>query len=105
MAPNCSKGMEMVVAGKGLKRLWKGSKGASSSKAKEVEPHGLTWFNTKMEAKYAPEHWIDEGLLTQEFPAIRDKSRELGVGYIFAELEESKLTLVREFCHASPREA
>ncbi|MCD9642327.1 hypothetical protein HAX54_029038 [Datura stramonium] len=50
-----------------------------------------------MEAKYAPEHWIDEGRLAREFPSIKDKLRELGVGYIFAEIEECNFTLMREF--------
>ncbi|MCE3049463.1 hypothetical protein HAX54_044917 [Datura stramonium] len=95
--------MEIKVAGKGLKRLQKGTKGASSSKAKArsakcfgvqaVEPHGLTWFNTQKEAKYAPEYWIDEGRLALEFPAIREKLHELGAGYIFADPEECNLTL------------
>ncbi|MCE2055538.1 hypothetical protein HAX54_042842 [Datura stramonium] len=49
------------------------------------------------EAKYAPENWIDEDLLTLEFPAIRDKLHQLGVEYIFAKIEECNLTLVREF--------
>ncbi|MCD9559872.1 hypothetical protein HAX54_018198, partial [Datura stramonium] len=61
MAPKDSKGMKIEVAGKGLKRLQKGTKGASSSK----------------EAKYAPENWIDEGFLALEFPAIQDKLHEL----------------------------
>ncbi|MCD9560013.1 hypothetical protein HAX54_018438, partial [Datura stramonium] len=107
MEPKGRKGMETEVAGKGLKRLWKGTNGASSSKAKAssakcfgvpaVEPHGISWFNTQMEAKYAPEHWINEGRLAREFPAIRDRARELGLGFIFAKLEEFNLTLVREF--------
>ncbi|MCD9560068.1 hypothetical protein HAX54_018501, partial [Datura stramonium] len=80
MALKESKGMKIEVAGKGLKRLQKGTKGASSSTAKAgpakrfgpqaVEPHGLTWFNIQKEAKYAPENWIDEGRTTLEFPAI-----------------------------------
>ncbi|MCD7468853.1 hypothetical protein HAX54_007368, partial [Datura stramonium] len=58
------KGKEIEVANKGLKRLQEGTKGLSSSAkgtpvrrfgAKAVEPHGLTWFNTQKEAKYAPE--------------------------------------------------
>ncbi|MCD9639028.1 hypothetical protein HAX54_023273, partial [Datura stramonium] len=49
------------------------------------------------EAKYVLENWINEGRLALEFPAIRDKVRELGLGYIFVELEECNLTLVREF--------
>ncbi|MCE3217204.1 hypothetical protein HAX54_011036, partial [Datura stramonium] len=60
-----------------------------------VETYGLTWFNTQTEAKYALEHWIDEGRLAQEFLAIRDKLSELGVGYIFTEPEECNLTFVR----------
>ncbi|MCD9560159.1 hypothetical protein HAX54_018640, partial [Datura stramonium] len=62
-----------------------------------VEPHGLSWFNTQKEVKYAPENLIDEGRLTLELPTIRDKVRELGLDYIFAELEECNITLVREF--------
>ncbi|MCD9639026.1 hypothetical protein HAX54_023270, partial [Datura stramonium] len=78
-----SNGMEIEVVGKGLKRLQKGTKGASSSKSKaslakhfevqEVEPHRLSWLNTQTEAK--------------------DKLRDLGVGYLFAEPEECNLTL------------
>ncbi|MCD7462324.1 hypothetical protein HAX54_048256, partial [Datura stramonium] len=49
------------------------------------------------EAKHAPKNWIDEGRLALEFPTIREKLRELGVGYIFDEPEECNLTLVREF--------
>ncbi|MCD7465720.1 hypothetical protein HAX54_001804, partial [Datura stramonium] len=49
------------------------------------------------EDKYAPKNWIDEGFLTLEFPAIRYKLHELGVGYMFAEPEECNLTLMREF--------
>ncbi|MCD7456695.1 hypothetical protein HAX54_032778, partial [Datura stramonium] len=64
--------------------------------AKEVEPHWFTWFHTQKEAKYAPENWIDEDCLALEFLAIRDKICELGVGYIFNELERCNLTLVRE---------
>ncbi|MCD7468291.1 hypothetical protein HAX54_006336, partial [Datura stramonium] len=63
----------------------------------KVEPHGLTRFNTQKEAKYAPENWIDEGHMAFEFPAIWDKIRELGVDYIFNELERCNLTLVSEF--------
>ncbi|MCD7471542.1 hypothetical protein HAX54_012035, partial [Datura stramonium] len=65
--------------------------------AKEVEPHGLTWFNTQKEAKYAPENCIDEGCLALKFPVIRDKIHELGADYIFNEPERCNLTLVREF--------
>ncbi|MCD9638390.1 hypothetical protein HAX54_022331, partial [Datura stramonium] len=65
--------------------------------AQALEPHGLTWFNTQKEAKYAPENWIDESRLALEFPVVRDKLHKLGVGYIFAKLEECNLTLVREF--------
>ncbi|MCE3049572.1 hypothetical protein HAX54_045183, partial [Datura stramonium] len=102
-----SKGKEVVVEYPSLKRARKGKKEASSStskagparifRAKVVEPHGLTWFNTQKEAKYAPENWIDEGLLELEFPVIEDKIRKLGAGYVFNELERCNLTLVREF--------
>ncbi|MCD7473593.1 hypothetical protein HAX54_015534, partial [Datura stramonium] len=85
----------------------KGKMGASSfsSKAglarrfreKAVEPHALTWFKTQKKAKYAPENWIDEGRMALEFLYIREKIRELGVGYIFNELERCNLTLLRKF--------
>ncbi|MCD7456280.1 hypothetical protein HAX54_031117, partial [Datura stramonium] len=65
--------------------------------AKAVEPHGLTWFNTQKEVKYAHENWIDEGHLALEFPVIREKIPELGAGYIFNKSERCNLTLVREF--------
>ncbi|MCD7469725.1 hypothetical protein HAX54_008898 [Datura stramonium] len=50
--------MEIEVIGKCIKRLQKGTKGASSSPRKDgptkrfgaqkvVKPHGLTWFNTR----------------------------------------------------------
>ncbi|MCE0481848.1 hypothetical protein HAX54_039937 [Datura stramonium] len=65
--------------------------------SKSCKPYRLTWFNTQKEAKYAPENRIDEGRLALEFPTIRDKLNELGVGYIFAEPKECKLTLVRDF--------
>ncbi|MCD9640075.1 hypothetical protein HAX54_025105, partial [Datura stramonium] len=55
-----SKGKEVVIAQLSLKRLRKGPKGASSSvakagparrfRAKAIEPHGLTWFNSQKEA-------------------------------------------------------
>ncbi|MCD9640739.1 hypothetical protein HAX54_026266, partial [Datura stramonium] len=54
---------------------------------KAVDPHGLTWFNSKKRAMYAPENWIDEGLLELEFLSIRKKIHELGDGYIFNELD------------------
>ncbi|MCD9644630.1 hypothetical protein HAX54_033017, partial [Datura stramonium] len=102
-----SKGKEVVVTDPSLKRARKGKKGASSSTlkvgparrfgAKAIEPHGLTWFNTQKEAKYTPKNWIDEGLLTLEFSAIRDKIRELGAGYIFNKPERCNLIFVREF--------
>ncbi|MCD9639486.1 hypothetical protein HAX54_024057, partial [Datura stramonium] len=76
--------MEIEVADKGLKRHRKCTRGASSLAAKK-------------EAKYSLENWFDKGHLAPEFPAIRDKVREWGLGYIFAELEECNLTLVREF--------
>ncbi|MCD9640438.1 hypothetical protein HAX54_025742 [Datura stramonium] len=65
--------------------------------ATAVEPKGLTLFNTKKEAKYAPKNWIDKGFLALEFPTIRKKIRKLGVGYMFNESERCNLTLVREF--------
>ncbi|MCE0482040.1 hypothetical protein HAX54_040374, partial [Datura stramonium] len=65
--------------------------------AKAVEPHGLTWFNTQKESKYAPENWIDEGQLALEFSDTREKIREFGAGYIFNEPERCNLTFVREF--------
>ncbi|MCD7456324.1 hypothetical protein HAX54_031277 [Datura stramonium] len=60
--------------------------------AKMVESHGLTWFNTQKEAKYALENWMDENRLALEFPAIRNRIRELGVGYVFNESERCNLT-------------
>ncbi|MCD7459267.1 hypothetical protein HAX54_040504 [Datura stramonium] len=66
-------------------------------RAKVVESHGLKWFQAQKEAKYASENWIDESLLTLEFPTICDKIHELGLGYVFVEPEECNLTLVRKF--------
>ncbi|MCD9561197.1 hypothetical protein HAX54_020197 [Datura stramonium] len=70
-------GKQVVIAQPSLKRHRKGPNGASSSIAKAgptkrfrekvVEPHGLTWFNSQKEAKYAPENWIDGGPLALEF--------------------------------------
>ncbi|MCD9646783.1 hypothetical protein HAX54_036940 [Datura stramonium] len=92
-----SKGKEVVIAQPRLKRLHIGPKGASSSAveagssrrfgAKAVEPHGLTWFNSQKEAMYAPKNWIDNDrfVLVLKLPTIRDKLRELGVGYIIVE--------------------
>ncbi|MCE2055934.1 hypothetical protein HAX54_043758, partial [Datura stramonium] len=62
-----------------------------------VEPHGLSWFKTQKEVKYAHNNWIDEGSFALEFPVIRDNLCELGLGYIFVEPKECNLTLVREF--------
>lgn len=107
MESKANKGKEVEIATTGFKQLRKSTKGASSSAVKAtparrfgektVEPHGITWFNTKKEVKYAPENWIDEGRLTLEFPTIWDKIWELGLRYIFAEPGECNLTLVREF--------
>ncbi|MCE2055828.1 hypothetical protein HAX54_043533, partial [Datura stramonium] len=57
MTSKANKVKEIEVAGKGLKRLQKGTKGSSSSLVKgaptrlfgdrAVEPHGLSWFNKK----------------------------------------------------------
>ncbi|MCD9640822.1 hypothetical protein HAX54_026482, partial [Datura stramonium] len=90
-----SKEKEVVIAQPSLKRLQNGPKGASSSAAKAGPARR---FGAKAkEAKYAPENWIYEGRLAFEFPTIQDKLHVLGVGYIFAELEECNLTLVRDF--------
>ncbi|MCD7448027.1 hypothetical protein HAX54_037340, partial [Datura stramonium] len=40
---------------------------------------------------------FDKGRPVLEFPTIQDKLRELEVRYIFANLEECNLILVREF--------
>ncbi|MCE2056169.1 hypothetical protein HAX54_044145, partial [Datura stramonium] len=77
-----SKGKEVVVADPGLKRTRKGKKGASSS-ASKVGP--TRRFGEKA------------GCLALDFPAIRNKIRELEMGYIFNESERCNLTLVREF--------
>ncbi|MCD9642591.1 hypothetical protein HAX54_029466, partial [Datura stramonium] len=69
-----------IQLSRGLEKA-KGGLVSSTSKAgslrrfgeKAVEPHGLTWFNTQKEVKYAPENWIDEGHFELKFPAIRDK--------------------------------
>ncbi|MCD7464852.1 hypothetical protein HAX54_053510, partial [Datura stramonium] len=66
-------------------------------RGKAVEPHMLTWFNTKKESMNALESLIDEDLLELEFLAIPDKIRELGAGHIFNEPERCNLTLVRKF--------
>ncbi|MCD9646889.1 hypothetical protein HAX54_037130 [Datura stramonium] len=47
--------------------------------AKDVEPHGLTWFSLEKEAKYSPKNWIDEGRLALAFRTIHDKVREFGL--------------------------
>ncbi|MCD7465057.1 hypothetical protein HAX54_000458, partial [Datura stramonium] len=73
---------EIVEAGKGFKRLQKGTKGLSSSfkgsparsfGERVVEPHGLSWFKPQKEVNYASNNWIYEGRLALEFSAIRDK--------------------------------
>ncbi|MCD7458529.1 hypothetical protein HAX54_038500, partial [Datura stramonium] len=83
---------------RGTKRSSSSAKGAPTRRFGEraVEPHGLSWFNIQKEVKYALENWIYYGLLALEFPTIRDKVRQLGLGYIFLEPEECNLTLVRE---------
>ncbi|MCE2055168.1 hypothetical protein HAX54_042091, partial [Datura stramonium] len=40
---------------------------------------------------------VDKDRLALEFPAIQEKIRELGAGYVFNEPERCNLTLVREF--------
>ncbi|MCD9642094.1 hypothetical protein HAX54_028730 [Datura stramonium] len=81
-----NKGKEIVEVGEGLKRLHKGikvssslAKGAPARRFRErgMEPHGLSWFNTQKEVKYAPENRIDEGRLTLEFPTIWHKVRTM----------------------------
>ncbi|MCD7470506.1 hypothetical protein HAX54_010431 [Datura stramonium] len=62
-----------------------------------MEEHGLKWFNSQKEANYASENWIYDGCLALEFPTISDTIRVLGLVYVFAELEECNLTLVKEF--------
>ncbi|MCD9638302.1 hypothetical protein HAX54_022177, partial [Datura stramonium] len=96
------KGKEVVVAEKGFKWLRKGTKGPKSLAtkapptrrfgAKAVKEHGLKWFRSQKEAKYAPKNWI-EGHLALEFPTIHDTIHKLGLGYVFAEHEECNLTL------------
>ncbi|MCD9638403.1 hypothetical protein HAX54_022361, partial [Datura stramonium] len=68
MAPKESKGMEIEVASKGLKRLQNGTKGDSSSAAK-AGPAKQFGAQAK-KAKYAPENWIDDARLALEFPAM-----------------------------------
>ncbi|MCD7468508.1 hypothetical protein HAX54_006786 [Datura stramonium] len=106
MASNANKGKEIVATAKGFKRLQKGTnrltslaKGAPNRRFREgaVEPHGLSWFKTEKEVQYAPENLNFEGRLSLEFPSIWNKVREQGLGYIFSELEECNLTLVRKF--------
>ncbi|MCE0481550.1 hypothetical protein HAX54_039373, partial [Datura stramonium] len=75
-----SKGMEEVIANPSLKRLRKGTKGDSSSVAKVGHARNL-------------EQRIDEGHLALEFPTIRIKLHEFGLGYISTEPKECKLTL------------
>ncbi|MCD7463163.1 hypothetical protein HAX54_050079, partial [Datura stramonium] len=99
MAPN---GKEVIVAKNNRKRGRPRRMKASSSApkvgptrrfgAKAVESHGLTWFDTQKEAKYATENWIDEGFLALELIDIREKIRELGASYIFNESERCNLT-------------
>ncbi|MCD9644764.1 hypothetical protein HAX54_033196, partial [Datura stramonium] len=101
------KGKEVIFGEKSCKRGTPRKIKASSSApkaglarrfgAKAVEPHGLTWFNNKKEAKYALGNWIDEDQLELEFPTIQEEMCELGAGYIFNELERCNLNLVREF--------
>ncbi|MCD7448785.1 hypothetical protein HAX54_046321, partial [Datura stramonium] len=66
MASKADKRKEVETANRGLKQPRKGTKGLSSSAAKEtparrfgakaIEPHGLKWFNAQKESKYAPEN-------------------------------------------------
>ncbi|MCD7447527.1 hypothetical protein HAX54_031023 [Datura stramonium] len=58
-----------------------------------MDYHGSTH---KRRSNFLLENCIDEGRFALEFPTIRDKVRELGLGYIFAEPKESNLTLVRK---------
>ncbi|MCD9638553.1 hypothetical protein HAX54_022576, partial [Datura stramonium] len=102
-----SKRKEVNVAEKSRKRGRPRKRDASSSSpkagparrfgTKAAEPHGITWFNTKREAKYSLERWIDYGRLALEFPVIRENIQGLGAGYIFNESERCNLILVREF--------
>ncbi|MCE0481149.1 hypothetical protein HAX54_038614, partial [Datura stramonium] len=82
MASKSDKGKEVEIVNEGLQRLQEGTKGSSSStakgtparrfEAKAVEPHGLKWFQAQ-------------------------KVCELGLGYVFAKLEDCNLTLVGNF--------
>ncbi|MCD7452215.1 hypothetical protein HAX54_015675, partial [Datura stramonium] len=82
MTSNSYKGKEIVAAGKSFKQLRKGIKVSSSSAKgastrgfgeRVVEPHGLSWFKTQKEVKYAHENWIDEGRLELDFLTIWEK--------------------------------
>ncbi|MCE3215480.1 hypothetical protein HAX54_002554 [Datura stramonium] len=78
-----SKGKEVVVADPSFERARKEKMGTSSSTS-NVDP--ARRFGAKMKDR-----------LALEFPAIQDKIRELGVGYIFNKPERCNLALVREF--------
>ncbi|MCD7467515.1 hypothetical protein HAX54_004985 [Datura stramonium] len=97
MSSRADKGREIAVARKWFRRLRKGVASSSSAQkipsirrfgAKDVEEHGIKWFNAQKEAKYSIENRIDEGHLALEFPTIWDTIQELGLGYVFVELEE-----------------
>ncbi|MCD7467004.1 hypothetical protein HAX54_004154 [Datura stramonium] len=71
--------------------------------AKVVEEHGLKWFNSQKEAKYAPENWVDESPRYLSSPPFVDTIRFLGTtcrGPVMLPLE----VLLRKLVD-SPRES
>ncbi|MCE3052206.1 hypothetical protein HAX54_051856 [Datura stramonium] len=63
MASQTDKGKEVAIANKGFKRLGKGVASSSSVQkaplsrkfgAKDMQKHGLKWFNAQKEEQYAP---------------------------------------------------
>ncbi|KAH0644731.1 hypothetical protein KY284_032615 [Solanum tuberosum] len=89
----------------GSKRSRKGEAfGASGSREsvqkfgkKAVQRYGWEWFACQQEAKYMGDEFVNEVRLQSQFPDIYQTVNELGLRFIFENLGDCNLTLVREF--------
>ncbi|KAH0761116.1 hypothetical protein KY290_017189 [Solanum tuberosum] len=89
----------------GSKRSRKGEAFGSSSgrepvqkfSKKAVERYGWDWFACQQEAKYMGDEFVNEVRLQSQFPDIYQTVNDLGLRFIFENLGDCNLTLVRKF--------
>ncbi|MCD9641061.1 hypothetical protein HAX54_026878 [Datura stramonium] len=62
-----------------------------------TKQEGKKWFKKHKESKYSHELFIDRKSLASEFPHIVNKLDTLGIGFVFNDLGECNLNMVREF--------